>query len=213
MNKIIKRIEFDPEFIPVHLPIVLKQGTIDAIDQAKEVVHGARQEAQRIRKEAREFLEQAKREREEERRAGYEEGLEEGKRALTQRVVEAESAHEKVLKEAEPEIIKMVMEIAEKVIGRELGKGAIVDVVKKAMTQAVGKKMIIKIHPDDFATLKEQEKELFQTMERTQSISLKEDESVGPGGCMIETELGTVDARLKTQLAGIRKALGLAEKE
>ena len=57
--------------------------------------------------------------------------------------------------------------------------------------------------------LKEHEKDLLTVIDQTQSISVKEDEEIPAGGCIVETELGTVDARLETQLRAIKKALGL----
>jgi flagellar biosynthesis/type III secretory pathway protein FliH len=40
-------------------------------------------------------------------------------------------------------------------------------------------------------------------------MNIKEDEQIPPGGCVVETEMGAVDARLETQMTAIKKALGL----
>jgi flagellar biosynthesis/type III secretory pathway protein FliH len=207
--KVIKRIDFDPEFEPVLFSPVIEREVLDGLQKARKMIERARAEAARIRKNARGVLAEAQVEREEERRRGFEEGRQEGLAELTEKIVGAGEAHEKVLREAEPEIVRMVMEIAEKVIGRELKKGAVVDVVKKAVAQAVGQKIAVRVHPSDASVLKEKEAELMEVLDQTQSIVVKEDETVPPGGCLVESELGTVDARLETQLKGIRKALGL----
>ena len=117
-----------------------------------------------------------------------------------------------MLSEAEPQIIRMVMDIAEKVIGRQIEKGAIVDVVKNAISQAAGRKIVVRVHPADVPMIREREKDLFASLDQNQSVSVKEDEEIPPGGCIVETEMGTVDARLETQLNAIKKALGLGEK-
>lgn len=208
-SKIIKRIDFDPEFIPITFSSVIEHEVIDGAAKAKEIIARVRREAQKIRKSAKDLVLQARVEKEEERKRGFEEGKEEGLAQLTEKIVEAERAHEKVLREAEPEIIRMVMEIAEKVIGREIKKGAVADIVKKAITQSVGRKIVVRVHPADMPVLKEKEAELMAALDQTQSIAVREDDTIAAGGCIIETELGTVDARLETQLKGIRKALGL----
>lgn len=209
MTTLIKRIDFDPEFIPVTLPLVLEHEILEGVDKAGVLIHRAKKEASRIRKQAREVLNQAGVEREEERKKGFEEGRQEGLAVLTEKIVAAESAQEKVLKESEPGIVRMVMEIAEKVIGRELEKGAILDIVKKSIRESVGHKIFVKVHPADFTVLKKREKEILAILEQNESLTIKEDDTIPPGGCVVETEMGTVDARLETQLKGIRKALGL----
>jgi flagellar biosynthesis/type III secretory pathway protein FliH len=37
----------------------------------------------------------------------------------------------------------------------------------------------------------------------------REDESIIPGGCIVETEVGTIDAQIDTQLKAIKKALNI----
>lgn len=213
-SKIIPRIEFDPEFEPISFErpsfsAVIEQELLTGIEKAEETIERARKEAARLRKRAKEILAQAVVEKEEERRRGNEEGVQEGLAQLTERIVEAERAYENRVLETESQIVRMVMEIAEKVIGREVERGAVVDVVKKAISQSVGQKITIRVHPSDFAVIKEKETELLAEIDRTQSITVKEDEAISAGGCILETEMGSVDARLETQLKAIRKALGL----
>ncbi|MBI3540905.1 MAG: hypothetical protein HY073_02035, partial [Deltaproteobacteria bacterium] len=152
---------------------------------------------------------QAKLEKEEEKKKGYETGREEGLLTLSEKILEVGQAKEKIFQEAEPQIIQMVMEIAEKVIGRALKKGAIVDVVKSTMAQAVGQKVVVRVHPSDLEVLKEKESDLLMALNQNQTLAVKGDESITAGGCIIETEAGVVDARLEVQLKAIRKALGL----
>ena len=210
--KIIKSIKFDPEFQPVNVSPILKRRVVSAYEEAKEIIVLARAEAARIRTQARETSRRATTEKASERQRGFEEGYQEGLGRLTRKTLEVEQAYEKMLSEAEPQIIRMVMDIAEKVIGRQIEKGAIVDVVKNAISQAAGRKIVVRVHPADVPMIREREKDLFASLDQNQSVSVKEDEEIPPGGCIVETEMGTVDARLETQLNAIKKALGLGEK-
>ena len=212
--KVIKRIDFDPEFEPVILdPIspspIIKHQVLSGAEKGSQVIYRAKKEAVRIRQKAKTILAEAVAEKEEERKRGYEEGYQEGLGQLSERILEAESAREKVFGEAEPEIIRMVMEIGEKVIGREIKKGAVVDVLQKTISESVGQKVIVRLNPDDFATVKAKQAEFLAAAGQSRSLGFREDESIPAGGCIVESELGTVDARLETQLAAIRKALGL----
>ena len=42
---------------------------------------------------------------------------------------------------------------------------------------------------------------------RARALQFRTDDRVGRGGCVIETELATIDARLATQLEAIERAL------
>lgn len=209
MSPVIKRLKFDPEFDPVSLPII-KHRVFTAMEQAKVILNEAREDAKRIRSHARDVLNQAQLEREQERQRGYEQGLEEGRSEFSERVIDAEMTKERIMEEAEPEVIRMVMDIAQKVIGRELEKGAVVDVVKKAIAESLGQKVVVRVHPADFEKLKNEQAALLEAAGATRTVSVREDEGVSAGGCIVETELGTVDARLETQIQAIRKALGLS---
>ncbi len=208
-GKIIKRAVFDPTFQPLDISPVIKHRVVSAFEEAKGIVQKANRNAQKIRQQASQVLKDAQVQRERECQRGYEEGPEQGLGELTQKIMDAGRAEEKVLNEAEPQIIRMVMDISEKVIGREIEKGAIVDVVKKTITQAVGKKIVVRLNPADMVLVKGREKDLLTVLEQNQSVNVREDEAIPAGGCIVESEMGAVDARLDTQLAAIKKALGL----
>lgn len=208
--KVIKKIDFDPDFEPVLFSPVIQHDVLSGLEKASEIISRAKKEGVRLRKRSKDVLAQAVVEKEEERKRGFEEGYQEGLAQLTEKILQAEGAREKILKESEPQIIQMVMEIAEKVIAREVARGAVVDVVKSAVQQCVGERIVVKIHPSDFETLRSKEAEFSAVLRPSlKSLSWKEDEAVSPGGCVVESEAGTVDARLETQLKAIRKALGL----
>jgi flagellar biosynthesis/type III secretory pathway protein FliH len=108
-------------------------------------------------------------------------------------------------------VVKLVFAIAEKVIGQQMKENdqAILGVVSQALDSAIGNKILVRVHPSDYEKLKAQEAQLLSQVEATKTISFKEDDSVKVGGCIVESEIGTVDAQLDTQLSAIKKALGL----
>lgn len=220
MQKIIKGKDFDPAYInaapysvhdvnPDNQTHLLKRSVFDQIEKANSILHQAREQARQIIQKAADIREEAIHYRESEKKKGYLEGFQKGQGEFTQKMIVAGQASEKVLKDAESQMIRMVMEIAEKVIGREVAEGAVIDVVKKAIQEASGDRITVRVHPDDVVVLQGKQSDLMSVLERTQSLSVKEDERLQRGGCVIETELGTVDAQLDLQLRSIRAALGL----
>lgn len=197
------------EYSVVGLSGLVKPQVLEANLEARALLQQARGEAAEIVGQAHKVLAAAEAERESERRRGYEEGHQEAEQGFTQRLVTLEQQYEQTLQGSEFEIVRMVMEIAEKVIGKELKTGAVVGVVKKALRESVGQRLVIFVNPKDRALLERKQQDLMQAVDGCLGISFKEDATLVPGGCVIETEVGTIDARLDVQLAAIRQALGL----
>jgi flagellar biosynthesis/type III secretory pathway protein FliH len=101
---------------------------------------------------------------------------------------------------AEPEIIRLAVQIAEKILARQLTltPDAVADVVRSALQKVRARKsIVVRVHPEDVA--------LVTGLPAT--VKVRADEGVARGGCVVETELGTLDARLASQLAAIERAL------
>ncbi|OGQ56475.1 MAG: hypothetical protein A3I75_07025 [Deltaproteobacteria bacterium RIFCSPLOWO2_02_FULL_50_16] len=188
---------------------VIKREVLSATGEAERILNQAKKEAAHLIHQAQEVLKGALKHVESERAAGYERGHQEGLSQVTELMTKARYEYEKSLQEAEGDIVALVMQIAEKIIGNAIEQGAIVDIVKQALQGAVGHKIIVRLHPDDLMRVRSHEAELKNKLDHQQTLQLREDESVIPGGCLIETEVGTIDAQLPTQLAAIKKALGL----
>lgn len=102
------------------------------------------------------------------------------------------------------------LQIAKKVIGREVENGAVVQgVIASALAQVPSKdKLVIRLHPSDRMMLEELRNDPVQGHSLLPAdATLMADNSVRKGGCVIETPIGTLDARLETQLQLIEQAL------
>jgi type III secretion protein L len=190
---------------------VIKKEVLSAKEQAESVLTQAKQEAQRLLKQAEQALTMAKQQVDSERQTGFDQGRQQGLAEVTELLVQSRYQSEKVLRDSESQIVDMIMQIAEKIIGREIEQGAVSDIVKQALKGAVGQKIIVKLNPEDLIKVREREAELKNMLDRQQTLQLRDDPAVSVGGCLVETEVGTIDAQLGTQLEAIKKALGLAE--
>lgn len=190
---------------------VIPKDLMGARDQAAELIAQARAEAQRILTQARELNDRMAAQVETERQKGFESGHQEGLAQVTELLTAATAAREKMLKEAEPEVVQMVFQIVEKILGDAVEQGAIVDIVKQALHEAIGERITVRVHPDDLEQVRAAEPELRDQLQNIKSLVIVSDESLEAGGCAVDTEVGTIDADLSTQLAAIKKSLGLAE--
>lgn len=152
---------------------------------------------------------------------GLTRGIEAGKKELATdaktlklMVEEALEAKAEILRNAELEMVRLVMDVAKKVIRQELSSNpAVVAKVVTSATQKVTEWDIVKIrvNPDDFELLNqywsgENEEGHMGTWE------IVADKRVKTGGCIIDTKSGIVDAQIDTQLAEIKKSFeALAE--
>jgi flagellar biosynthesis/type III secretory pathway protein FliH len=72
---------------------------------------------------------------------------------------------------------------------------------------ALGERITVHLNPEDHKVITASNEEFRDAFDRTKRIVFKEDEAIMKGGCVVETEVGTIDARLETQLKAIKKAL------
>lgn len=183
-------------------------------------VYEAHQSAQQIveaaQKRAGEILEAAKKEREQVVAEAREAGRQEGLAQAAEVIARAHLLRGEILAKSEREVVALALKVAEKIIGRDLERSpqVVVDICATAI-EAVRNvsQMVIRANPRDIGILKEHRKRLMEMIGRVKDISLKEDPEVPSGGCVIETESGTVDAQLSTQFEMLRNLLLAEEKK
>ena len=188
---------------------VIHKRVLDASQEASRLVDEAEAEAVRIREEAKQILADAEIKRVEEKRRGYAEGESKGLAQVTEKLIALERLREQFYTEAEPEMIRLVLSIAEKVIGNLVEKNpeTVHGVVRMALEKALGDRITVRVNPEDYQTLMAGDHEFRDMIDRTRRLGFREDDAIARGGCIVETEVGTIDAVLSTQLAAIRKAL------
>jgi flagellar biosynthesis/type III secretory pathway protein FliH len=107
---------------------------------------------------------------------------------------------------SEREVIRLSLEIARKIIKREVAidEELIHALVKVALDRVADQALItVRVNPKDHHAM-----ERHRTAEAgslSESVKLVEDPLIARGGCIIETESGTIDARIEEQLREIEK--------
>ena len=154
----------------------------------------------------------------------WEEGFNRGKQEAMQRMEEDVDAvlisANKVLTESsikareifqdnKSEIIKLSFEIAKKIIKKEASDKEVlfenlVEAMKKAQSN---KELKIFVNWEQLSFGKEIKDILKNNFQGIETIDIIEDRTVEPGGCIIETKLGKIDATIKNQLDIVFNAL------
>ncbi len=104
-------------------------------------------------------------------------------------------------------VIKLAGRIAKKIIKREVESEPIIkEIIDDALSQVIAAdKIIIRVNPDDYNLLENEENHHKEI--RFNKIKFEPDASIEKGGCIVETEIGNVDARISSQITEIMKKL------
>lgn len=190
---------------------VISKAELSAQEKTQKIIEEAEVQAGHIQAEAEKLYSQIKDEMEKSKAQGYQKGKEEGLSQLTEEILKVKKLKEEFIATAEPEVIKLVLSIAEKVIGKlvEEHQTAVRAIVRQALERSLGDRITVKINPEDLKRLQTEDLQFKDILDRTRHLHFKEDETIQKGGCVVETEVGTIDAQLETQLKAIRKALGV----
>lgn len=194
---------------------VINQDAFEVSDKAKRAIQDAQEEAERIKKHARELLLKVKAEVETAREKGFALGKEQGLKESADFMLKLSAEKQALINHLEKDVMKLVYDISEKIIGQDLSEReeSIIGLIKQALQNAMGDHFTITVNPKDLERVKKHKPVLMSHMGSGKVIHLLADEKVKANGCIIQTEMGTIDAELSTQLQVIREVLGLEEEE
>ncbi|MCU7491411.1 MAG: FliH/SctL family protein [Bacteroidota bacterium] len=105
-------------------------------------------------------------------------------------------------------VTEVAVIIAEKIVRHEISKESVISsTLRESVKKILGaNEVIIKINPRDFASLhSDQEGVLLE--ESFSKIKFEQDDKIEAGGCIVETDIGSVDSRIATQISEIKKHL------
>ena len=186
----------------------------EAETEARRVVAEAEQQVAELSREA----ERASRDIEEDaRRSGLVEGREKGfleGQAEHERLVErlhviinkAIDRRNEIIEESETQIVNLVIQIAKKVVKviSENQRNVVVNNVIQALRKLKEKSdVIIRVNIADLEMVSNHIHDIIERVEREHHVTIAEDSTVDPGGAIIETDFGEIDARIASQLQEI----------
>ncbi|CAN5695423.1 N/A [soil metagenome] len=181
---------------------VLKNQIVSAQAEAARILEEAEEFAAEIRREAREDAENLCAE-------AYRDGVEKAVTEFEQNLLAVREIRERVWRETEQDLLRLAVRLTEKILGRELksDKKAVADIVANALQNArQQEKLTVRVNPSDLPIVEKEIENLTRTG-RVRFIDFIADPRVSEGGCLIESEVGTIDARLETQLRVLERAL------
>ncbi len=192
------------------------------IQKAKESVQEVFREAmERLKQQSDDTHATAQREGHEQ---GYEAGFKAGEEAarqeftpfletLQQLVADLSQFRQMMYPKVEREMIEMIVKLTKKVIQTELAsrEDSIRDVVHLAVRSVLDREeMTIRVNPADKEHTQNYQPELHHLFSEIKNITIEESSSIARGGCLVETNFGTVDARIENLHEQIDRLLQIA---
>lgn len=156
----------------------------EAETQAKTLVEAAHREAATIRETAQAQGESA------------------GRADAAAVVLRAEQARLQTLKSSEPAVIRLAIEAAEKILRDTIEQEP--EHIKKTVSALLERAsrasgVAVRVHPSDVSLVEE--------LRGVFSFDVTKDDALERGECIVESNLGELDARFSVQLAALEKAL------
>ncbi len=105
-------------------------------------------------------------------------------------------------------VIKVSTRIAEKILQKELNENSMIEkLLDQNLRKIIGANdIIIKLNPNDYKLIQKSSKEYLASSGGSK-IKYESNENIQIGGCLIESEIGNLDARVESQLNEIVKNL------
>jgi len=186
----VAEVEYDPDLIIEEARREAELIIAEARSQAGEIERAARERAvQEARASASAELAAA---------------LEPLRAQLARSIEEVSEVREQIASYAERELVQLAIEIARKIVRREVkvDRDIVISLARVALARMHNRALaIVHLHPDDYQYVHSHRDRLGTA----NTVKLIEDPSVSRGGCLIETDLGDVDARLEHQFSEIER--------
>jgi flagellar assembly protein FliH len=158
------------------------------------------------------------------RRQGHDEGYAAGREAADREMNDmlvtmrgllemARAERHKMMEDAEPELVKLALGIAERVLHQQiaLDRGVVVEMAKNAIARLIERDTVtVRVHPSDLEMMRRHRDELIAIGD-IRNLRVVEDQRVDRGGVVVDTDAGTIDARIATQLDEARKILHIED--
>lgn len=121
---------------------------------------------------------------------------------LTETIAQISALSDEVISRVENDVVELALQIAKKIVTREvmfdrdIALTLVKVSLKKLHSRAVAE---VRLHPEDFAYVQTHRGRI----DFPGSLEIVEDRTISPGGCLIHTDTGDIDARIESQFEEI----------
>jgi flagellar biosynthesis/type III secretory pathway protein FliH len=132
---------------------------------------------------------------------------------LQQALIQLGNLRQNTYRIIEQEVVELALAIARKVICREIevDKEVVVCVAREALSKVEDPGNVkIKMNPSDLQFINETKYQLSELIGNIDNVTIEPVKNIRSGGCIIETNLGDIDARIEKQLQAVEESFRTA---
>lgn len=168
--------------------------------EARALIDAAEAEAAAIRASAREAYEQ-------ERRRGYDDGVEAARVESAEQMIANVSSTIDYYEKVEVRMVELVLQAMRRIIADFDDRTRVSVVVRSALSAVRNQKQVtLRIAPDKLEQLKQATDELLATFPGIGYVDTVADGRLTGDACIVETEIGVVEASMEGQIAALGRA-------
>lgn len=122
--------------------------------------------------------------------------------AFQQATTEITQLRATVLQQAEEDVLTLAFQFARKIIQHEISehRHVLATTLRRALAHVAEQdEIVVRVHPDDLTYATELQQELRQTLGDIKALTIRSDSAIGRGGCIVDSSLGSIDARIEAQ--------------
>ena len=181
---------------------IVRSANLGAWCQAQQAVQAAREQAQAIVAGAQDALEAA-------RRQGHAQGTGEARREAAQHMAGQIARTDSYFAQVEDRLVTLVMQGIRKIVTGYNDHDRAVHSVRSALAAVRNQKQLtLRVHPDQVQPLKERTSELLRDYPGVDLLDIVPDARLAPDCCVLESDIGVVEAGTESQLCALEAALG-----
>ena len=179
---------------------LLKAEEYGLLLEADAIIAAAREKAAAMETASQEAYERRREE-------GYRDGLEEGKLEHAEKMMETILSSVEFIENIEDTLVSVVNQAIRKIIGDMDDKERIVRIVRTALNTVRGQqKVTVRVAPADESAVAEALSAMTAGSSGSAFLTIVADARLARDSCILESELGVVDAGLETQLKALEHA-------
>jgi len=170
--------------------------------EASEVLNRAKEDVKHYKKKIEEECQQLK-------EKTKEEGFAEGLQKFNEHLIHFDKQIRLIRMDLQKQILPLALKAAKKIVGEQLSLNpeTIVEIVIQTLAPVTqNHRFIIYVNKADKEILETQKPKIKAILDQVQVLTIQERNDIAPGGCIIETESGIINASIENQWRALESA-------
>jgi type III secretion protein L len=193
---------YQGEIHPAKKKKVIPAEDFSTLMEASEILNAAEEDVEHYKKKVEEECDQLKEQ-------AKEEGFAEGLQKFNEHLIYFDKQIRLLRMDLQKQILPLALKAAKKIVGEQLNLNpeTIVDIVIQTLAPvAQNHRFTIYVNKADKEILEAQKPKIKNILDQVQVLTILERNDVAPGGCIIETESGIINASIENQWRALESA-------